>query len=171
MIDPQELLFTVDEENNPIEPDTRENVHRYGKWHRNCHIWIVNKNQEILCQQRSFSKLNTPGRWESFFGGHVPAEVGYLDNALIELKEELGLEINKNQLKEMFLYKREDGKEFEMVYKLEWSGDLSILKLEADEVEQVRWIDLPELKRQMSINPAEWSIMGYEQKLFSLLFK
>lgn len=170
MLNKDELLFVVDEENNPIEPRTREEVHRYGIWHRTSHVWIINKENQVLCQQRSFKKLEAPGRWDQFFGGHVSSESDNLKTAVAELKEELGITTGPTDLKFLFTYKRDEGKEFQYVYKLNWNNNFDI-KLESDEVEQVQWFDLDELKRQTKLNPEDWCIMGYEQKLFSLLFK
>lgn len=35
MINKDELLFVVDENNNPVEPKPRKKVHTKGYWHRN----------------------------------------------------------------------------------------------------------------------------------------
>jgi isopentenyldiphosphate isomerase len=171
MINPDELLFTVDEDNNPIEPKPRDFVHRNGYWHRTSHVWIINDQKQILCQQRSMLKEQAAGCWDPFFAGHLQPEMTNLDCAIAELEEEIGLIVPASQLKELFTFKRDNGKEFQTVYKFIWNNDLSILKLEKDEVDQVRWYSLDDIKRKYILNPEIWRIMGYEQKLFSLLFK
>ena len=110
MIDPKELLFTVDDENNPIQPEARDLVHSKGIWHRTSHIWIVNDDGAVLCQQRSLSKDSNPGLWEPFFGGHLPPNTSYEQGAVDELKEELGISINKSDLALFSIYKADDGK-------------------------------------------------------------
>lgn len=118
MINNEELLFCVDENNNPIDPKPRNLVHATGIWHRTSHIWIVNDKKEILCQRRSLLKDKAPGLWEGFFGGHIPPQVSYLDHALTELEEEVGLKVSKQDLKEVFVYKLDRGCEFVGVFVL-----------------------------------------------------
>ncbi|MEX2028301.1 MAG: NUDIX domain-containing protein, partial [Candidatus Curtissbacteria bacterium] len=84
MINSQELIFMVDENNNPVSPLAREIAHGQGLWHRSCDIWVVNSKGEILCQRRSMKKDVKPGLWESYFGGHVLAGEDYLDSAVKE---------------------------------------------------------------------------------------
>src|SRR5690606_7116726 len=93
MLNAKELLFTVDSQNNTIDSQPRDLVHAEGIWHRTAHVWIVNKNYEILCQQRSLLKDSNPGLWEPFFGGHLPPDTSYEKGAMDELREELGIEI------------------------------------------------------------------------------
>lgn len=169
MINNEELLFCVDENNNPIDPKPRSLVHATGIWHRTSHIWIVNDRNEILCQRRSLLKDKAPGLWEGFFGGHIPPQVSYLDHALTELEEEVGLKVSKEDLKEAFIHKLERGKEFVGVFVLSWDGDETKLKLEPDEVDQVKWVSIDEFKKQIAENKESWSIMGYEEKLFENL--
>lgn len=73
-----ELLLVVNRDDQPIEPLPRGFVHNNGIWHRVVHIWII-KQGEVLCQQRSLSKDLNPGKWESFFGGHLTPGDSYRD--------------------------------------------------------------------------------------------
>lgn len=170
MIDKKELLFVVDEFNNPIEPKPRDEVHKNGYWHRVAHIWILNSEQEILCQKRSLLKDMNPGKWEPFFGGHMAPEEDYLTNAQNELQQELGIEATKMNLHQYSVYKNLRVKEFQGIYSLIWNGELSTLRLEEDEVDQVMWIALEEVYDTL-INKQDnmWTIMGYEKELLQHL--
>lgn len=168
MINNEELLFCVDENNNPIEPQPRNLVHATRIWHRTSHVWILNNKKEILCQRRSLLKDKAPGLWEGFFGGHIPPKISYLDHAATELNEEVGLKIKKTELKEAFIYKLARGNEFVGVFILKWNGDETKLKLEPDEVDQVIWFPKNELKEKLDNKDDNWSIMGYEDQLFNL---
>lgn len=169
MINGDELLFCVDENNKPIDPQPRKIVHATGIWHRTSHIWIINNKGEILCQKRSLLKDKAPGLWEGFFGGHIPPNVTYLEHAVTELNEEIGLNVSDKDLKQAFIYKLDKGKEFVGVFILKWDGDERELKLEADEIDQVRWFTKLKLKNNLNINNGKWSVMGYEDKLFELV--
>lgn len=169
MINNSELLFTVDENNNPITPVARNVAHSSNVWHRTSHVWIINKNNEVLCQMRSMLKDCNPGMWEAFFGGHLSPDSNYLDHAVTELNEELGIKCDKKELKELFVNKSDEAYEFQCVYILRWDGDISKLFLEKDEVDQVKWFKISDLKTQMSTNLKLWSLMGYEDKFFKIL--
>lgn len=169
MIDKEELLFCVDENNQPINSKPRNLVHSTGIWHRTSHIWILNDKDEILCQRRSLLKDKAPGLWEGFFGGHIPPKVSYIDHAITELKEEVGLKASKNDLDMKFIYKLERGREFIGVFVFRWNGDETKLILEPDEVDQVKWVRIEDFNKQIVQNKENWSVMGYEEELFESL--
>ncbi len=165
MIIKEELLFTVDEFNNPINPKPRKMVHMNGLWHRTSHIWIVNKKKQVLCQKRSLLKDMNPGKWESFFGGHLAPKQNYIDGALIELNEELGIEVAKEDLHFLLINKSNSDKEFQGVFYIEWNGNINDLTLEKEEIDQVKWFDAGELKQRLSKKGNNWTNWGYEKKM------
>lgn len=93
----QELLDIVDENDIPTgEVKLRDEVHRDKKdWHRVVSIWIVNSQGQFLCQQRSWKKDGNPGKWQSYFGGHVKAGQTNLEGCQEELLEEIGIDIRE----------------------------------------------------------------------------
>lgn len=165
MINKNELLFVVDENNNPIEPKPRDEVHKKGLWHRTSHVWILNSQRQILCQKRSLLKDSSPGKWESFFGGHVAQGEKYEDNALRELQEELGIIVSEQNLHLFKINKYDHKKEFQGIYYLEWNGDIKTLQLEKEEIDQVKWFTIDKLYELMIKGDDDWSIKGYEKEL------
>lgn len=97
-----EYLDIVDEEGNPTgETIEREDAHRLGIRHRTSHVWLYrvrNGNAQLLLQKRSFDKDSYPGCYDISSAGHIPAGDGYLESALRELKEELGIDANAEEL-------------------------------------------------------------------------
>ncbi len=169
MINSDELLFCVDENNNPIDPKPRSLVHTTGIWHRTSHIWVINNVGKILCHRRSLLKDNAPGQWSCFFGGHIPYRQTYLESAVSELFEEINLKINKNDLEEIFIYKLESGKEFNGVFILRWNGNISDLKPESEEIDKIEWFSPNEIIDQYSRNVLDWYLPEYENKIFELV--
>ena len=166
MIDKSELLLVVDEDNNPIDKKPRQEVHQNNYWHRTAHIWVINDKKQILCQQRSLLKDSNPGKWEPFFGGHIGPDTSYVEGALTEMNEELNLTIAVSSLVLWEIYKHDRAKEFMGVFILSWSGKLSSLKLEKDEINQVKWVSLEEVRQSMIVLKLDnWSYMGYEDSL------
>lgn len=146
-----EMFDIYDENNNPTGiTKPRDQVHKELKdWHRATHIWIINDQKQVLCQQRSMSKDSNPGKWQSFFGGHLKAGETYEQNALNELGEELGLDINKDDLKPVHILKSDKAKHFGQVYAYRWNGEVSDVKFNDGEVEQVKWMTFEEIQEMM----------------------
>lgn len=96
------ILDICDEFGNPTgKVEDREIIHQEGLLHRTAHVWLLRKknNQiEILLQKRSDAKDSFPGCYDISSAGHIPAGDGYFKSAKRELKEELGVEIDENEL-------------------------------------------------------------------------
>jgi isopentenyldiphosphate isomerase len=143
----EELLEIVDEHNKLLGlQKARSIVHgELIDWHRVTVIWIVNDRSEILCQRRSVEKDADPGKWQSFFGGHVTAGQSYESNAVEELREELGLRVERKDLKPVIVRRNARVRHFAQVYILRWSGHLEDLRPDPREVAGVEWLTLLKL--------------------------
>lgn len=87
----RELLDVVDEYGEPTgECLEKWEVHERGLPHRDVHVFVTN-GTHLLEQQRSHSKNIMPGVWDISAAGHVSAGEGYLETAVRETEEELGL--------------------------------------------------------------------------------
>ena len=97
-----ELLDIVDEKGNPTgETVPREVAHREGIRHRTAHVWIFRRRGgvvQILLQKRSDNKDSDPGCYDISSAGHIPAGSDYIPSAVRELKEELGVDMNGDEL-------------------------------------------------------------------------
>ncbi len=147
----EECFDIVDENNEPTgEVKSRAEVHKAGQdWHRASGIWIINSKKQILCQRRSHKKDVHPGLWQSFLGGHLKAGETYIQNAIGELNEELGLEISADDLMPLFIKKSDKMKHFSQIYILKLDKDEKDFKFNDGEVEQVGWFDIYSLKRDI----------------------
>ena len=79
---------------------TRKEVHRLGLWHKIIVIAIIDENNQILMQQRSFIKDTNPGKWDISAAGHVSAGQTSLEASVREINEEVGIsiEIDMNKI-------------------------------------------------------------------------
>lgn len=75
----------------------RDAVHRDGDWHKSVHVWLF-ADGKFLLQKRKEDKESFPSMWDAACTGHVDAGETYLQGALRELKEELGLTVRRDQL-------------------------------------------------------------------------
>lgn len=104
----EEMLDVLDE--NGIKTGeilTRKEVHKRGLWHRIIVVAIVNENNQILMQQRSFTKDTNPGKWDISVAGHVSAGQTPLEASVREINEEVGISIEDKDLKYILTYKKE----------------------------------------------------------------
>lgn len=138
-------------------------VHLEGSLHPTVHIWIVRKNEtsgwDLLLQKRSTSKDSNPGCWDISAAGHVSAGDAYLPSALRELREELGIEAQPEDLRlvgirllqfEGSFYGRPfRDHERSAVYLYTKPVDKTRLRLQPSEVEEVRWMDFKDCFRQV----------------------
>ncbi|MGN1276928.1 MAG: NUDIX domain-containing protein [Floccifex sp.] len=97
----KEYLDVVDEMGNPTGQIIERNIaHQKGIRHRTSHVWLFRKkenNIEILLQKRSPQKDSFPNCFDISTAGHIPAGDSFLDSAIREAKEELGIDLVKEK--------------------------------------------------------------------------
>lgn len=148
-----EYLDVVDELGNPTgEIVERMVAHEKGIRHRTSHVWLLRKKDnliQILIQKRSSHKDSYPNCYDISSAGHIIAGSTYEDSALRELKEELGIEVKKDDLHQigttysdtnnMFHGKNFHNVQVSRVYALWYDGDFILQK---EELSAVEWISL-----------------------------
>ena len=153
-----EDLDIVDENGNPTgQVEARDIVHEKGLQYRSSHVWVMRKKEgktQVLLQKRSPHKSSYPSCYDISSAGHVPAGMGYLENAVKELGEELGIQVETDKLigcglHRMFADSEFHGKRFldrqvAMVYLLWYDVEEDDLLLQKEEVESVKWFDFDE---------------------------
>lgn len=134
----EEILDIIDEEDHVVGSAPFSEVHKNNHLHRIIHVFVVNSKGEILLQLRSHNKPTYQGYWTMSIGGHVSSGEDYIDAAIREGKEELGLVIDTKDLE--FLgkndYVNDVGHKIKyQVYKLYSDGPFTPDPYEADKVE------------------------------------
>jgi isopentenyl-diphosphate Delta-isomerase len=149
--DPDEVLALVDEQDNVIGKAKRRTIHEPGRFHRHASVLILNAEGQILLQTRDNGKLDYSA------SGHFPYDMDYLDAAVKETEEELGLKIDKSRFKEVLkvLYRNETGGGGTFVCLFEVKGDykLSQIRIDPLEVDSVRYYSIDEIKSFISSSP------------------
>ena len=137
---------------------TREECHEKGLWHRAVYGFIFNKNGDVLLQKRSKNKKLWPNLWDITAGGHVlTGEFG--TQALIrEIREELGIEVIENQIKYLVGSTSTNIKNgiinnhFNECYIVTKDIDISKIKLQEDEVSDIKWFNKEEILNRIKNN-------------------
>lgn len=87
-----EIFDIVDEHDQVIGQAARSACHgNPALVHRVAHVLVFNSRGELLLQKRSPHKDIQPGRWDTSVGGHLDPGEGYLQAAVREMEEELGI--------------------------------------------------------------------------------
>ena len=136
------------------ESATYDEVHKRGLMHRTVHIWLINDKEQLLLQKRVQNKRAYPLHWDISAAGHISAGESSLEAAQKEVREEIGLDIPSDQFRFLFTIKQErliHGDDFiddeiNDIYLVKYNGHTSDFKLGSDEVESVKWIDIPQFK-------------------------
>ena len=142
------------------ETATRKEIHKKGLWHRAIVVALINENKQILLQQRSYNKEKNAGMWDISVAGHLSAGDTSKIGAIRELKEELNVDCTENELEYILTYKdqqiiREDfiENQFYDFYILNKNDvKISDIIVQESEVEQVKYIDINELRTIMDSN-------------------
>lgn len=158
-------IFDICDENGLPTGRTveRGEAHRAGILHRTAHVWLIREEAgrtQVLLQKRSRNKDSFPGLYDTSSAGHVPAGSEVLPSALRELEEELGIRAEPGQLHEAGFFRIRYEKmfhgslfrdnEFTRVYVYREPVDETALRLQASEVDEVRWFDLDTVRREIT---------------------
>lgn len=144
-----ELIDIVTETGDPTgKVALKSEAHKNGWYHNTIHVWFYTKDKKVLLQQRSHKKKIFPLLWDVSVAGHIDAGEPLIEAALREAKEEIGLQLQKKDLKKIGvkLHKSEydSGKikdyEFHHVYIAELKTPLEELKPQEDEVEALKLV-------------------------------
>ena len=154
-------LFDVLNENGEYtnQVETREECHNKGLWHKAVVVFILSMdNKKVLLQQRSAKKKLWPNLWDLTAGGHVlSGELGY-QSGIRETKEEIGIDITKNDMEFIGATKSENisgniiNRHFNEYYIVHKDLDINDIVLQEDEVQDIKWFDKEEVISKIKDN-------------------
>lgn len=136
----------------------REECHNKGLWHRAVYGFIFNKNGDVLLQKRSANKKLWPNLWDITAGGHVLSGEFGAQALIREIKEELDIEVTENEIKYLVgsISKNVKGSiidnHFNECYIVEKEVDISKIKLNEQEVSDIRWFTKEEILKRINNN-------------------
>lgn len=192
VLDGKEMeLFDIRKEDGSLTGLTRERTlaHEDGTIHGTSHVWVVRQQEmlqtqvmqegddlesisgshyDILLQKRSRSKDSFPGCYDISSAGHLPAGSDFLESALRELEEELGIQASEEDLQYIgmhqallqttFYGRPWNNYEISAVYLYEKPVDIRNLTLQQEEIEEVKWMDLDACMTEIREEKKEYCI-------------
>lgn len=159
---------------------SNKDVHRDGDWHRTVHIWILNSQQQLLIQKRAAGMENYANMWHISVAGHMSAGDDALTTVLKEASEELDITVDPKNLEYLFEAIHQDKlsngtyiiNHRTHVYLLPINLDIATVKLQPEEVSEVKWVNFRELENLIATKKIDMVDHGEEyQKLFAILHK
>ena len=110
-------------------------------------VFIQNSDGKFLIQKRSETKN---GKYATT-GGHPKSGENSIEGILSEVKEEIGLELNPNNLKLYYSNRSDEEKVFWDDYYIKLDlKNIENLKLQKEEVDSVCWLDENEIQELMN---------------------
>ena len=162
---------------------SREVAHSEGILHGASHIIIRKWEQDrlyVLLQRRSLNKDSYPGCLDISSAGHIERGSDFLDTAMKELQEELGLTVRPEELTELFTQSiTHEGifhgkpfldREINKVYLLDRTPQPEELTLQKEELSQVLWMPADEILARLAKRDSELCLLPDEfQKAVAII--
>lgn len=138
-----ELVDLYDENRVPLG----RTAERYGEkgpgeYRTVVHVCVFSEDGRLLIQRRTASKHIWPGKWDVSVGGGVDAGETSRQGAEREFREELGYPLDLTGVRPSVTVNFDGG--FDDFFIVRRDLDAGALRLQAEEVAEVRWVTLKE---------------------------
>ncbi len=138
-----ELVDLYDENRVPLGRVAERHAKKgQGEYRMVVHVCIFNSLGQLLIQRRSPEKTVWPELWDVSVGGGVDAGETSRQGAVREVSEELGYDLDLTGLRPAVTVNFEGG--FDDFFVVTRDLDLQGLRLQKEEVSDVRWVTLEE---------------------------
>ena len=162
----EEKVILVDREDNPIGTMPKMEAHEKAVLHRAFSVFILNKNGELMLQQRALHKYHSPALWANTCCSHQRVGEHNLEAGTRRLEEEMGFSV---PLEEMFSF----------IYKAPFDNGLTEHELDhvmigyfdgtprinPYEVASWKWMSLTAIANDMILHPETYTVW------FKIIFK
>lgn len=155
-----EKVILVNEKDEQIGLMEKIEAHEKALLHRAFSVFVFNYKNELMIQQRAFSKYHSPGLWTNTCCSHQREGESNIAAGKRRLQEEMGF---TTDLKDTisFIYKApfDNGlteHEYDHILVGYFEGEP---ELNPEEVASWKWVSLDDLQKDMKINPhiyTEW---------------
>ena len=139
-----------------IKTCLKSEAHKNGWLHPTVHIWFYTDEGEILIQKRAKDKSSFPDLWDVSVAGHIGAGEEVINAAIRQVEEEIALSVDANDLNKIGVFKEnfEHGTEYKdneihHIYLCKLVEGISSLKIQKEELSEIRLISLDTLERDI----------------------
>lgn len=166
-----ELLDIVDENNNFTgKSKDREMIHKEGLLHREVGVIIINEKNELLLEKRAATKKQSPNKW-NFCAGHIESNETPEISMIREMKEEIGISANIEELKFINTYranrKLNNGQHNNMfiyIFLFKTDKEIKDYKIQIEELSEVKYFSIDEIIKAISEDNKDFAF--YDAKYY-----
>lgn len=119
-------------------------------------LWLTNSKGQVLLSQRKLNEKHDPGKWGPAAAGTLEGQESYEDNLLKESQEEIGLTGVRFSLGPKQFSDTGEHKFFVQWFLSKSDRDIADFITQETEVEQIAWMSLKELRRELKDNPSKF---------------
>ena len=155
----KEEVILVDTSDNPIGTMPKMEAHEKAALHRAFSIFIINKEGQLMLQQRALHKYHSPGLWTNTCCSHQRLGETNLEAGARRLQEEMGFETPLEELFS-FIYKApfDNGlTEHELDHILLGYYD-AVPEINEEEVASWKWMDLEQVAEEKKTKPENYTV-------------
>lgn len=151
-------VILVDADDAPVGTAEKLAAHRTGRLHRAFSVLVLNQRDELLLQRRARGKYHSGGLWSNTCCSHPRPGESTLEAAHRRLREEMGFDCPLSTACS-FVYRADVGNGLiEHEYDHIFLGRLDATpEPDPREVEEWRWVSLPELRRDLARRPGRYT--------------
>ncbi len=154
-----EYIITVDEQDKETGYREKLEVHRNGILHRAFSAVIFNNNGEMLLQKRAKGKYHSPGLWSNTCCSHQRVGETLTEAVSRRIQEELGFTCDCKEIFQFKYYVEFDNGLMEHEIDHVFLGYFNeMVTPREDEVEQVQWVKLDQLRKDMKEYPQRYTV-------------
>jgi len=163
-----EMIDVYDKNRKPLNRTVARGLkHQKGEYHLVIHVCVFNEYGEMLIQRRNPEKKLWPNLWDvSCSGVPIQGETSS-DGASRELYEELGINYNFEENHPLLTAYFDQG--ISDYYGINVQIDESKIKLKSDEVAEIKWVSLEQIKALQSKNRFVPYVNHFIEVLFQIM--
>ena len=145
-----EIVAIVDDDNNVVGAAPRREMRAKRLPHRSTYVLVFNSRGEIYIQKRTRTKDVFPGYYDPAAGGVVLAGESYMEAALRELEEEMGIRGVPLQSLFDFFHTDANSRVWGAAFRCVYDGEVT---LQEEEVESGAFMAVDEVFRAAATEP------------------
>ena len=154
----EEHVILVDPMDREIGIEEKLKAHREGKLHRAFSVFVFNTSGELLLQKRSETKYHSGGLWTNTCCSHPRPGESHDCAARQRLYEEMGFDCELTELFSFIYRTKLEHNLFEHELDFVFVGRYDGQPVpNPNEVEDWKWMDIEELKRDVGKNPEHYT--------------
>jgi len=155
----EEKVVLVDTDDRPLGTMEKMEAHQKAVLHRAFSIFVLNAKQELLLQQRAWTKYHSPGLWTNTCCSHQREGETNLEAGNRRLMEEMGMTVALEELF-TFIYKApfDNGlTEHELDHVMLGHSDEQP-QINPEEVADYQWKSIDAIKTDLKKNPDRYTV-------------